>query len=407
MTDPEIILQESQYIMPTYRRSVVIFEKGRGAYLYDIKGKKYLDCISGIATCPLGHAHPVVTSALTKQAKKLINVTNLFYTQPQVELAKKLVSIAGFDGKVFFSNSGTEAIEAAIKLTRKYAQKKEIIAVENAFHGRTLGALSATHKARFREPFEPLVPGFKHIAYDSPSALVKAITDDTAAFFMEPILGEAGVILPSRGYLKEIREICSQRGILMVVDEIQTGMGRTGTFFAYQHEGIMPDIITLAKGLANGIPIGATIARAEIANAFEPGDHGSTFGGNSLATAVANAVVDFIIEKNLAEYAATAGAMLEEKLHSLKKNTPLIKEIRAKGLMIAIEVNALAKELVAQCLSKGLVINNTSDNTLRLLPPLIIGKRDIKKCITILSNILIGSDNKRGRIKPQPQEAIL
>jgi predicted acetylornithine/succinylornithine family transaminase len=386
---------EATYIMPTYGRNRIILEKGRGAYLYDVAGKKYLDFIGGLATCPLGHSNPKVSSTIKKQATKLLNVTNLFYTQPQIALAKRLVGIAGFKGKVFFSNSGAEAVETAIKLARKYTKKKEIIATEKCFHGRTFGALSATWKAKFRKPFMPLVPNFKHIKYNSPAHLEKAITNKTAAFIVEPIQGEAGVVIPARGYLKEIRKICSKHGILLIIDEIQTGMGRTGTFFAYEQENIKPDVITVAKGLANGIPIGATIAKSKISNTFERGDHGSTFGGNSFSTAVANEVVDLILKKRLSNNAKIIGDYFLNELVKLKEKHSVIKEIRGKGLMIAIDLDSKAKDIVAKCMKYRLLSNYAAKNTLRFLPPLIITKREVNMCLYILDKVLGESSREK------------
>jgi predicted acetylornithine/succinylornithine family transaminase len=384
----EIKKLEEQYIVPTYTRGDVVFERGAGVYLYDIGGKEYLDFISGIGTAPLGHSNPVVVEAVATQCRKIINVSNLFYTEPQLELAEKLVKLAGMDGKVFFSNSGAEAVEAAIKLARKYTGKSGIIAAKGGFHGRTLGALSATWKEKFRLPFEPLVPGFKHISYDSLDQLEAAIDENTAAFIVEPIQGEAGIIIPTDGYIKEVRRICQMRGILLIIDEIQSGLGRTGKFFAYQHEHILPDIVVLAKGLANGIPIGATIARSEIASAIQRGEHGSTFGGNSLSAYVACKVVDYILQNKLIGEADRMGNYFIEKLKKLAEQHSSIKEIRGKGLMVAIDVQDGAKDIVQRALQKGLVINNTSEYTLRFLPPLIIKKEEIDKCISILEELI-------------------
>jgi len=384
----EIKKLEEQYIVPTYTRGDVVFERGAGVYLYDIGGKEYLDFISGIGTAPLGHSNPVVVEAVATQCRKIINVSNLFYTEPQLELAEKLVKLAGMDGKVFFSNSGAEAVEAAIKLARKYTGKSGIIAAKGGFHGRTLGALSATWKEKFRLPFEPLVPGFKHISYDSLDQLEAAIDENTAAFIVEPIQGEAGIIIPTDGYIKEVRRICQMRGILLIIDEIQSGLGRTGKFFAYQHEHILPDIVVLAKGLANGIPIGATIARSEIASAIQRGEHGSTFGGNSLSAYVACKVVDYILQNKLIGEADRMGNYFIEKLKKLAEQHSSIKEIRGKGLIVAIDVQDGAKDIVQRALQKGLVINNTSEYTLRFLPPLIIKKEEIDKCISILEELI-------------------
>lgn len=378
---------ESKYIMPTYTRQKVVFERGSGMYVYDTNGNKYLDFVGGIATCSIGHSNFKVSAAISNQAKKLLNITNLYYTEPQLLLAEKLTGLTGFKAKVFFSNSGTEAVEAAIKLARKFTGKPEIIATKNSFHGRTLGALSATWKPKFRHAFEPLVPCFKHIEYNDPKALDRAITKNTAAFLVEPIQGEGGVIVPSNGYLKEISKICIKKKILLILDEVQTGMGRTGTFFAYQSQQIKPDIITLAKGLANGVPIGATIAKEKIANAFEKGDHGSTFGGNSLAGLTANATIDYVLKNKLMKNVVTTGNYFINRLNNLAAKYDFIKDVRGKGLIIGMELSMEGKHIVKECLKKGLLINCCTEKVLRFLPPLIVTKKEVDKCIEILDKV--------------------
>ncbi len=383
-----IKLLELKYIVGTYERLDVMFVGGDGVYLYDSAGNRYLDFVCGIATSPLGHSHPIVVEAVQEQVKRLINVSNLFYTREQTELAKKLIEIAGITGKVFFSNSGAEAVEAAIKFARKYKGKKEIIATKEGFHGRTMGALSATWKPKYKLAFEPLVPGFKHIAYDCVAELKNNINDNTAAFIVEPIQGEAGVRVPSEGYLKSAYEVCKKHNILVIVDEVQTGLGRTGKFFAHQYDEIKPDIIILAKGLANGIPVGATIVKDEIANCIEKGEHGSTFGGNSLAAYVAKKLIEYILDKNLIEKSLKLGNYFIEKLKKLKMKNPLIKDVRGRGLMIGMDIDMSAKEIVKKALKNHLIINYTSDNTIRFLPPLIIEDRHIDYCVSILEKII-------------------
>lgn len=380
---------EGKYIVPSYERADVVFERGEGVYLYDIEGKSYIDFISGIATVPLGYCHPVVTEATGEQVRRIINVSNLFYTKPQVELAEKLIEISRVRGKVFLSNSGAEAVEAALKFARKHTGKKGIIAAEHAFHGRTFGALSATWKERYRKPFEPLVLGFKHIRYNSAEQLRANIDEDTAAFIVEPIQGEAGVIIPADGYLKEIAEICASNNVLLIIDEIQSGLGRTGKFFAYEYEELEPDVVVLAKGLANGLPIGATIVKDCIANSIEVGEHGSTFGGNALCTYVGCRVVDYIIKKGLQNNANKVGDYFINRLKEMSRKYSLIREIRGKGLMVAIELNdGIAKDIVNEALINNLVINNTSENTLRFLPPLIITEEQIDEGLFILESII-------------------
>lgn len=380
---------EGNYIVPTYKRVDVVFERGEGVYLYDIEGKKYIDFISGIATIPLGHSHSIVTKAINEQAGKIINVSNLFYTKPQIELAKRLIEISGIRGKVFFSNSGAEAIETALKFVRKHTGKKGIIAAKNGFHGRTFGALSATWKDKYRKPFEPLLSGFKHIHYNSLEQLRINIDEDTAAFIVEPIQGEAGVIVPANGYLKEAAQICASKNVLFIVDEIQSCLGRTGKFFAFQYEELKPDIIVLAKGLSNGLPIGATIVKDCIANSIEVGEHGSTFGGNALCTYVGAKVVDYIIENGLQNNAIKVGNYFIKRLKEISKKHLLIKEIRGRGLMVAIELNdGSARDIVNEALKNNLVINNTSETTLRFLPPLIITEEQIDEAVCILDSII-------------------
>jgi len=384
MNSEKIIELEKENIMQTYGRFALVIDKGKGCCLFDKEGNKYLDLIGALATASIGYGNEAFAKTLSGQAKKLINVTNLFYTEPQVVLAEKLAKLSGLN-KSFFSNSGSEANEVAIKLARKFTKKTEIIAAEKAFHGRTFGALSATWNKNYKEYCRPLVPDFKHIPYNNTEALEKAITDKTAAFIVEPIQGESGIIVPSDDYLKQVREICDKKNILLIIDEIQTSM-RTGKFFAYQHNKILPDIVTVAKGIAGGIPIGITIASQKVADAFEPGDQGSTFGGNSLSCAAANFVIDFVMKNELIEDAKNMGNYFVDKLKGLNDKT--IKEIRGKGLMIGVELNKDAKEVVDSCLKKKLLVNKCTDNVIRFLPPLIITKKEIDKAIGILGEVL-------------------
>ncbi len=386
MDAEEIKRMEKKHVMQTYDRADIVFERGKGAYLYDANGKKYLDFVSGIATASLGHANDAVAKAISKQAAILIGTSNLYYTVPQAMLAKRLVELSGM-GKCFFSNSGAEAIEAAIKLARKRTGRKEIISTINGFHGRTIGALSITGKEKIREPFEPLMPGAKFIPYNDSVALFDSISDETAAFVVEPIQGEAGIIVPSKGYLGECRKICDEFGALLIVDEIQTNM-RTGKFFAFQHEKITPDIVTVAKGIAGGIPMGITIATDETASGFAFGDHGSTFGGNALSCAAANATIDFVLKNNLVEKAGENGEYFMGKLKSMAGKMPVVKDVRGKGLMIGVELTVAAKGVSEECLSKGLIVNKCSENVLRFLPSLIVTKKEIDSCLGILEGVL-------------------
>ena len=387
MNSKEIKELEKEDIMQTYSRFDLIVDHGKGCYIYDKEGKKYLDFLGGLATCTVGHGNKEVAKAIAEQAKKLINITNLYYTEPQVILAEKLSKLSGLQ-KCFFCNSGTEANEAAIKLAKKVTGKKHFIAFEHSFHGRTTGSLAATWKAKYKEPFEPLAPNVEFVEYNNIKALEKAISSHIAAVIIEPIQGEAGIIIPDKGYLKNVEEICKKNNILLIVDEVQSGNGRTGKFFAYLHENIKPDIMTAAKGLANGVPIGVCIAKKGID--FEKGNHASTFGGNNLACAAANATIDYILKNKLMENAVNVGDYFIKKLNELKEKNKIIKEVRGKGLMVAVELNEnKAKEITEKCLENGLIINNATDNTLRFLPPLIIGKKEVDKVIIILDSILL------------------
>ena len=385
MNAKKVIGLEKKYIMQTYRRPSFVVEYGKGCYVFDNEGKKYIDLVGGLATCILGHGNKQFAEAVKSQIEKITNPTNLYYNEPQVILAEKLANLSGLD-KCFFSNSGTESAEAAIKLTRKHKKKIGIISAKHGFHGRTFGSLSATWKEKIKSPFKPLLEGFTHVDYGDAGAVEKAIDEKTAAVIVEPIQGEAGIIIPHEGYLKHLREICDKHEILMILDEVQTGCGRTGKFFAFQHEKIKPDIVMLAKGLANGIPIGATIAKEEIAASFEKGDHGSTFGGNPVACTASNFTVDCIIKNKLMQNAQKQGEYFIKKISSI--NYERIKEIRGKGLMIGVETKANAKDIVKKCIEKGLLINSPEDDVLRFLPPLVINKNIIDDSIKILENAL-------------------
>ena len=386
MNAEEIIGLEKKYIMQTYGRFDIVLDYGKGCYVYDKNGKKYLDFVGALATNSIGYSNKKISKALYEQSKKLINTTNLFYTEQQAILAEKLAKLSGLD-KCFFSNSGSEAVETAIKLARKFSRKKGIISTEYGFHGRTLGALSATWKKEYKESFEPLVPGFKHVKYNDINAIKNAIDIETAAVIIEPIQGEAGIIVPDEGYLKGVSEVCKKKKVLLIIDEIQTNL-RTGKFFAYQNEGIIPDIMTVAKGIGGGVPIGVTIAKEEVANAFQKGDQGSTFGGNPLSCAAANSSIDFVIEKKLVEKAAKNGSYFLKELNKLKDRHPIIKEVRGKGLMIAIEFSENVKDKLKNCIDKGLLVNCIGETIFRFLPPLTVNKKEIDFAINVLDEVL-------------------
>lgn len=379
MEAEEIKKKESEFIMPTYARSDLVVARGKGCHLYDLDGREYLDFVGGIACTSVGHGNAEVAAAVAKQAKTLIQVSNLYYTEQQVVVAEKLAKLSGLK-KCFFCNSGAEANEAAIKLAKKITGKKGFIVCKGAFHGRTHAALSATWKQAYKDPFLPLVEGFVFVDYDNPQAIENAICPDTAAVMLEPIQGDGGVIVPKDGYLQEVSEICKKKGVLLILDEVQTGNGRTGKYFAYQHAGIIPDIVTTAKGIANGVPFGACISNYE----FEKGNHASTFGGNPLACAAANATIDYMLKNNLMENATEVGNYFMKKLAGVRN----VKKVKGKGLMIGAEISVDAKKVVEECLKKGLIINNTDDFTLRFLPPLNITKKDADEALRILGGVL-------------------
>ncbi len=377
----------SSKLLNTYNRYGVEFSGGSGAYLYDVKGNEYVDFLCGIAVTGFGHNHPEIKNAVLQQIDGYWHVSNLFTSTPQEELAKKLTAVSGLES-VFFCNSGTEAIEAAIKFARKWGGGKfEIISAENGFHGRTLGSLSATGQANLREGFEPMVPGFKYVPYGDIAAVKEAVTENTAAVLVEPIQGEGGVIVPPAGYLKAIRELCTEKNILLILDEVQTGNGRTGQYFAYKHDDILPDIIATAKGLANGFPLGAAICSAEVSASVKPGNHGSTFGGNPVAVAAANKVMDLLDEAQL-NAISRLGTTLTDGLHGL--NMPEIKEVRGKGLMIGIELKEgiSAKKAAALMLDNGFLVGTSGDAVMRILPPFVITQTEIMKFLVALRRVL-------------------
>ncbi|HEX5797437.1 MAG TPA: acetylornithine transaminase [Candidatus Saccharimonadales bacterium] len=375
---------EKSHIMQTYKRTDVVFVRGEGCYLYDSAGKRYLDFIGGLATCSVGHGNKQVAKAVADQASELASASNLYYSEPQVLLAKRLSELSGLK-KCFFCHSGAEANEAAIKLAKKVTGKKHFIAFKDSFHGRTTGSLALTWKNEFKEPFLPLSPKVTFVDFNDVAAIERAVNADTAAVFIEPVQGEAGVNVPENGFLRQIRELCDSRKILMIVDEVQTGVGRTGKFFAYQHEDIKPDIVTVAKGLGGGLPIGVCIADYEL----EAGEHGSTLGGNNVSAAAALATLDYIKQHNLTDNAARTGDYLQKKLIELKDLSDMIKAVRGKGLMIAIELKEKkSKAIVSQCLSLGLVCNAPTDNVIRFLPPLTVTKDQIDEALQILRKAL-------------------
>ena len=377
-----------RYLMQTGRRLPVTFVRGRGCLLYDDSGREYLDLVAGIAVNLLGHSHPDVVAAVTAQANTLIHTSNLYFTQPQVELAQRLVELS-FPSRVFFCNSGSEANEAAIKIARKWGTRHrdgafEIITTTGSFHGRTLAAVTAGGQHKYSDPFKPLPEGFVHVAYNDLDAIKDATTVRTVAVMLEPVMGEIGIIPASAGYLEGVRSWCDAQNLLLILDEVQTGLGRTGRWFAHQHHGITPDVMTLAKGLGGGVPIGACLANPR-ADVFEPGDHGSTFGGNPLACAAAIAVLSVIERDGLVGHAAEIGGVLHEALLDLGP-----KDVRGLGLMQAFELaEPRAKAFQQACLEAGLIVNAVDDNSIRLVPPLIIDTAQIERAHATMKKALV------------------
>ncbi|MDF2502369.1 MAG: argD 1 [Anaerosporomusa subterranea] len=393
MSKEQIISQDQSHYMKVFGRYPVVLSHGDGPYVYDVEGKKYIDFLAGIAVNVLGHAHPQLVAAISEQAAKLIHCSNLYYTAPQANLANKLSEVSGLE-RIFLANSGAEANEGAMKLARKYAKtisqdKVNIITAENSFHGRTLATLTATAQPKYQKGYEPLPQGFSYVPYNDIAALAAAMNEQTAAVMLEPIQGEGGIQVPDATYLEQVRALCDQHGALLIFDEIQTGMGRTGKMFAFQHSTIKPDIVTLAKGLGGGVPIGAVLASEKVAGAFGPGDHGSTFGGNPLAAAAGNAVLAVIEQKKLLANAEAIGQYMIGELNKLKAKYPaLVKDVRGKGLMIGMQLYVPGGNFVTAAMQQGALINCTAGDVLRFVPPLIITRTHVDELIAILDKVL-------------------
>ena len=383
---------EQKFFMRTINRLPVTLVRGKGARVWDSEGKEYLDFVAGWAVNSLGHCHPAVVKALTEQSSTLIQVSNQFYTIPQVQLAKLLIENSCL-GRVFFCNSGAEAVEGAMKLARRYGKLRlngayEIITAYGSFHGRTLATVAATGQNKFQEPYIPLPDGFVNVQYDSIAAVKSATTGLTCAVMVEPIQGEGGVNVPHDGYLREVRAWCDEKGILLILDEIQTGIGRIGSLFGYQQYDVEPDIMTLAKGLGGGVPIGAFLAK-ERASVFEPGEHGSTFGGNPLVCAAGTATLEFIIKNNIPAKVKKLGQYFITKLEKLKYKFNFITDIRGRGLLLAFNFTEnMAQDVTNECLKEGLLVNAVKPNALRFIPPLIITEKDIDEALSILDKVL-------------------
>ena len=393
LTDKQIFAKDKDDYMPVFARYNIVLDHGDGPYLYDTNGKKYIDYLAGIAVNVVGHNYKPLVDAISRQAAKMIHCSNLYYTEVQVEAAEKLKKLSGMD-KVFFANSGAEANEGAIKLARKYAtdidpEKIQIISALHSFHGRTIATLTATGQDHYHHGFGPLPEGFDYVPFNDIEALEAKMSDKTCAVMLEAIQGEGGVHVPDEDYLPKVRALCDKYNAVLIFDEVQCGMGRTGTFFGCQQFGVKPDIVTLAKGLAGGVPIGAFLATDKVASAFHPGDHGSTFGGNPLACAAACVVLDALTKDNLMKNAVQVGAYLKEKFNAYKEKYPaLIKEVRGRGLILGMELSRPGREIANECLDYGAIINCTAGNVLRFVPPLNITKAHVDELIAILDKVL-------------------
>jgi len=400
MTLAQVRRAEAQLLLPTYDRFPVLFERGRGCYLYDADGKRYLDFLGGLAVNALGHAHPTLRRALAEQSRRMFHVSNLFYHPYQAALARNLARLSGLD-RAFFTNSGTEAIEGALKLARAYARlnssnghrpRWRILAVENSFHGRTFGALAATGQAKYRAPFEPLLPGVRFVRFNDVADLERKFDSSVCAVLLEPIQGEGGIYPVTPAFFARARSLTRRNNSLLIADEIQTGLGRTGRWFAYQGYGIEPDIVTVAKPLAGGLPLGAILARERVALAFTPGSHGTTFGGGPLACCVALAFLETVERERLLPHVRRVGAYFRARLEKLAARYEWVKEVRGQGLMVAMELRRPGKDIVRQALDRGLILNCTHDTVLRFLPPFIIQPRHVDAAVAILADVFARAD---------------
>lgn len=392
MENQELIQLGETNFVTNYKQYPIILDKGQGCYIEDLEGKVYLDFVAGIATNALGYAHPKLVAALSEQVSKMTHCSNLYWNQPAIEAADKLVKLSGL-AKVFFCNSGAEANEAAMKMARKYAkdfvdpQRHKIITMKNSFHGRTLATVTATGQEKYQQGFEPLLPGIEYGVFNDIDSIKALIDDETAAVMVEPLQGEGGIVPAELEFLKALRTICDDKKIVLVFDEVQCGMGRLGEVFAFQYFGVVPDIVALAKGLGAGIPVGAIVANAEVAKALTPGTHGSTFGGNPLATTAVNVVLDALINDNLLKNVREQGAYLTQHLQSLKSKFEFIKEVRGIGFMQGIELTQPVGDMIGVAMQKGLLLVNAGPNIIRFVPALIAKKEEIDKMIVILESV--------------------
>ncbi len=389
MNEREIVDLEEKLMANVYSKRPRVITKGKGAFVWDIDGKEYVDCTGSYGVSIVGHCHPKIVEAVKRQVETLISCHASFYNDVRSELLQKIVTLApkGLD-KVFLSNSGSESVECAIKLARKFSGKPEVIAMVGAFHGKTMGALSATWKQKYRRPFEPLVPGFKHVPPNNLEKVKEAITDKTAAILVEPIRGEGGVRVPSDDFLPGLRKICDDTGVLLIFDEVQTGFGRTGKVFACEHWGVVPDVLCLAKSVAGGLPMGATLAKEEIMGSLKRGEHSSTFSGNPLVCAAASAAIDVLVEEKLPERAAMLGSYFMEKLAALGEKYKIVREVRGLGLMVGVESRFDVYNIILECMDKGVLVLDAGRNVLRFLPPLVIEREQIDKVVEVLDEVM-------------------
>jgi acetylornithine/LysW-gamma-L-lysine aminotransferase len=392
----DIINFENRLMANVFAKRPVVIARGKGALVWDIKGKEYIDCMGSYGVALLGHSHPKVVEAVCKQAETLISCHASLYNTKRTEFLQKLMSITpkGLN-KAFLSNSGAEAVECAIKLARKFTGKPEIIAMMGGFHGKTMGALSATWDKKYREPFQPLVPEFKHIPPDNLEKVQEAITDKTAAILVEPIRGEGGVRIPPDGFLQGLRELCDEKSVLLILDEVQTSFGRTGKLFGCEHWGVTPDVMCLAKPFAGGLPIGITVAQEPIMSSLKVGEHSSTFSGSPLVCAAACAAIDVLLEEKLADRAAALGGYFKAKLEDLQAKYKIVKEVRGLGLMLGVELRYDVLNIILKAMDRGVLILDAGRNVLRFLPPLVIEKEQIDKTISVLDTVLKEEENAR------------
>jgi acetylornithine/LysW-gamma-L-lysine aminotransferase len=396
LNEKEIMNLEEKLMANVYAKRPIVVTRGKGALVWDINGKEYIDCTGSYGVCIVGHSHPKVVEAVRRQAEALISCHASFYNDARSQLLQKIAQIAPKNlNKVFLANSGAEAVECAIKLARKYSEKPEIIAMMGAFHGKTMGALSATWDKKYREPFEPLVPEFKHVPPDNLEKVRNAITEKTAAILVEPIRGEGGIRIPINDFLPGLREICDETGVLLIFDEVQTGFGRTGKIFACEHWNVVPDVLCLAKSVAGGLPLGITVAEENVMSSLKVGEHTTTFSGSPLVCAAACAAIDVLVEEKLPERAAMLGKYFKEKLEGFQARHKIVREVRGLGLMIGLELRFDVLNVILKCIERGVLILDAGRNILRFLPPLVIEREHIDRVIDILDTVIEEEKNER------------